>query len=66
MRIERHVSVDEQTATKVGSRRGEPIVIQINASAMHSDGHGFYVSANGVWLVDSVPIAYLTILEAKL
>jgi putative RNA 2'-phosphotransferase len=26
---------------------------------MHRDGHKFYVSANGVWLTESVPSEYL-------
>ena len=26
---------------------------------MHDDGYRFYRSENGVWLVDSVPVAYL-------
>ena len=27
---------------------------------MHAAGHVFYVSANGVWLVDAVPAAFIT------
>ncbi|QEG39350.1 RNA 2'-phosphotransferase [Roseimaritima ulvae] len=55
-----HLSPDEETATKVGSRRGQPIVLCVAAETMHRDGHQFYLSANGVWLVDAVPAAYLT------
>lgn len=55
-----HLSADETTATKVGSRRGKPIILQVGASAMHKDGHRFNLSANGVWLVDSVPTDFLT------
>ncbi|MGB7327630.1 MAG: RNA 2'-phosphotransferase [Rubripirellula sp.] len=55
-----HLSADEATATKVGSRRGKPIILQVDAAAMHLDGHRFYVSANGVWLVDAVPVEFLT------
>lgn len=55
-----HLSADQATATKVGSRRGKPIILQIAASAMHQDGHQFSLSANGVWLVDAVPTEYLT------
>jgi len=58
-----HLSADEATANKVGSRRGKPIILRVNAAAMHQDGHHFYLSANGVWLVDSVPVKYLTIPE---
>ncbi|MCA9125870.1 MAG: RNA 2'-phosphotransferase [Planctomycetales bacterium] len=55
-----HLSPDEETATKVGSRRGKPIILQVAAETMHRDGHQFYLSANGVWLVDAVPATYLT------
>lgn len=55
-----HLSSDVATATKVGSRRGKPIVLQVDAAAMHQQGHIFYLSANGVWLVDAVPPQYLT------
>ncbi|GAA5511049.1 RNA 2'-phosphotransferase [Novipirellula caenicola] len=54
-----HLSADESTATKVGSRRGKPIILRVNTAAMHHDGHRFYRSANGVWLVDAVPVEYL-------
>jgi len=56
-----HLSADEATASKVGSRRGKPIILPVNAAAMHQDGHQFYLSANVVWLVDSVPVSYLLI-----
>lgn len=55
-----HLSPDEETATKVGSRRGKPIILRVAAETMHLDGHQFYLSANGVWLVDAVPPTYLT------
>ena len=55
-----HLSPDEETATKVGSRRGKPIILRVAGETMHRDGHQFYLSANGVWLVDSVPATYLT------
>jgi putative RNA 2'-phosphotransferase len=28
---------------------------------MHRDGFEFYLSANGVWLVEAVPAAYLAV-----
>lgn len=58
-----HLSADEATADKVGSRRGKPIILQIDAATMHHDDHHFYLSANGVWLVDAVPANYLTFPE---
>jgi putative RNA 2'-phosphotransferase len=57
-----HLSGDEPTARKVGERRGKPIIFTIDAAAMRRDGHTFYRSANGVWLVDEVPPKYLSLL----
>ncbi len=55
-----HLSPDPQTATKVGQRRGYPVVLTIRAGDMHRQGHVFYRSANGVWLVDSVPVDFIS------
>jgi len=54
-----HLSADEATATKVGSRRGRPVILIVDAAAMAADGHTFRVSANGVWLTEQVPAKYL-------
>jgi putative RNA 2'-phosphotransferase len=57
-----HLSPDTQTATKVGERRGKPVILVIDAAKMRADGHLFYRSANGVWLVDHVPPQYLRVM----
>jgi putative RNA 2'-phosphotransferase len=54
-----HLSPDRETATRVGARRGRPVVLAVDAGAMHRDGHVFRVSANGVWLTEEVPPRYL-------
>ena len=54
-----HLSKDVETARKVGSRRGKPIILQVDASTMHAEGFTFYLSVNGVWLTDSVPARFL-------
>ncbi|NXY94293.1 RNA 2'-phosphotransferase [Streptomyces sp. BR123] len=54
-----HLSPDRETATRVGARRGRPIVLSVDAGAMHAAGHVFRVSANGVWLVEAVPPQFL-------
>ncbi len=54
-----HLSSDEQTAIAVGTRHGKPVVLTIDAGKMVADGHIFYQSANGVWLVDHVPVTYI-------
>ena len=55
-----HLSIDETTATQVGSRRGVPIVIRVASGKMHQQGHQFFQAANGVWLVEEVPVEFLT------
>lgn len=59
-----HLSPDTETALKVGSRHGAPVVLQIKAHEMHETGHTFYESANGVWLVESVPPEFLILEES--
>ncbi|MGW3985732.1 RNA 2'-phosphotransferase [Streptomyces sp. NPDC004830] len=54
-----HLSPDRETATRVGARRGRPVVLGVDAAAMHRDGHVFQVSENGVWLTEAVPPGYL-------
>lgn len=54
-----HLSPDRETATRVGARRGRPVVLSVDAAAMHRDGYVFRVSANGVWLTETVPAQYL-------
>jgi putative RNA 2'-phosphotransferase len=54
-----HLSSDVDTATKVGRRHGKPLVLRVNADRMHRDGFIFYLSANGVWLTERVPVRYL-------
>ncbi|MEW2287958.1 RNA 2'-phosphotransferase [Streptomyces sp. NPDC047841] len=54
-----HLSADRETATRVGARRGRPVVLSVDSGAMHRDGHVFHVSANGVWLTETVPARYL-------
>lgn len=54
-----HLSADRGTATRVGARRGRPVVLSVDAGAMHGAGHVFQVSANGVWLTDRVPPEFL-------
>jgi putative RNA 2'-phosphotransferase len=56
-----HLSGDRATAARVGARRGKPVVLEIDAAAMTSDGYVFFRSDNGVWLTASVPPRYLRI-----
>ena len=54
-----HLSKDVETATKVGARRGKPVILTINAIDMYHDGYEFFVSDNGVWLTNKVPAKYI-------
>ena len=54
-----HLSPDEETAVSVGRRHGKPVVLTIDARAMHEAGCAFYLAENGVWLTKSVAVKYI-------
>jgi putative RNA 2'-phosphotransferase len=54
-----HLSLDFDTAIKVGSRHGEPVVLEIESGRMAANAILFYCSENGVWLVAHVPPEYI-------
>ncbi len=54
-----HLSKDIKTAITVGQRHGKPFVFEVLAGQMYQDQHEFFLSANGVWLTDHVPVKYL-------
>lgn len=54
-----HLSKDVTVAKDVGGRRGKPKILIIDANQMHEDGVKFYLSENGVYLVDKVEMKYL-------
>jgi putative RNA 2'-phosphotransferase len=54
-----HLSLDMATATSVGSRHGSPVVLQVFSKKMYEQSFKFYLSANGVWLTDHVPVEFL-------
>jgi putative RNA 2'-phosphotransferase len=54
-----HLSAEEETAKKVGSRHGKPVILTVKAGEMRVDGHQFFQSENGVWLTEAVPAKYL-------
>jgi putative RNA 2'-phosphotransferase len=55
-----HLSEDVQTATRVGARRGRPIILTIAAGEMYAAGFRFLRSENGVWLTEHVPPQYIS------
>lgn len=59
-----HLSFDEVTAEEVGKRRkGEVTILKVAARKMREDGHCFWLSRNGVWLVAAVPPEYLSVIS---
>ena len=54
-----HLSPEIATATTVGSRHGAPVILEVDSHRMHVDGAKFWLSANGVWLVQAVAAKYL-------
>ncbi len=59
-----HLSADVETARKVGARHGKPVIFQIETVKMLEKGNEFFVSANGVWLVEEVAPEFLEVYEA--
>lgn len=54
-----HLSADLDTASKVGKRHGKLVILEVIAKQMRQAGHEFFISENGVWLTDHVPVQYL-------
>ena len=54
-----HLSSDMETARKVGSRHGKPVIYEIDCLQMAADGYRFFESANHVWLTKEAPVRYL-------
>ena len=59
-RMHVHLSATIETAKAVGSRHGKPVILTINAKAMHKAGIKFYLSENKVWLTDAIPLEYIS------
>jgi len=58
-----HLSPDFDTAIKVGSRRGTPVILEIDAQEMVESGEELLVSNNGVYLCKKVDPKFITILR---
>jgi len=55
-----HLSAARETAIAVGARHGKPVILLIDAKAMQAAGFKFYLSANMVWLTETVPVQYIS------
>jgi len=54
-----HLSADLDTASKVGQRHGKLVILEILTKEMNQDGYDFFLSENGVWLTEEVPVKYI-------
>jgi hypothetical protein len=50
----------EKASFALAIPRGKPVLLKVEAGKMHRQGFTFFLSANGVWLTDLVPVAFLT------
>lgn len=58
-----HLSADVETAEQVGKRRDRnPVILLVDAAAAHEDGIAFYEGNDKVWLADTVPPQYLSVM----
>ncbi len=54
-----HLTENREVASAVGKRYGKLIMLEIDSEKMSEDGFIFFKTANGVWLVESVPVEYI-------
>jgi putative RNA 2'-phosphotransferase len=57
-----HLSVDEETALQVGRRKSPtPVILRIAAEQASQNGVQFYQGNDSVWLADSVPAEFISL-----
>lgn len=56
-----HLSIDIVIATTVGKRHGKHVILTIQSLLMHNHGYKFFLSENGVWLTEIVPINFINL-----
>ncbi len=56
-----HLSTDTETAIKVGSRHGKPIVLAVDVTKYVFDGNKLFLSPNGIWQAETILPKYLKI-----
>ncbi len=54
-----HLSASQETASIVGKRHGKLVLLTIDTASMHKQGYEFFLSTNGVWLTDNVPVLFI-------
>jgi putative RNA 2'-phosphotransferase len=58
-----HLSGDVSTASVVGARRGDFVILEVASGEMHRGGQVFTQSSNGVWLTEDVAPRFITVLS---
>jgi len=57
-----HMSMDIETATKVGSRKDKtPVILEVDTEKAAQDGLKFYLGNETTWLADYIPPEYITV-----
>jgi len=56
-----HLVEDEATASEVGRRHGDPVVLIIKAHEMYEKGYEFFKTESAIWLTKEVPVEYVAI-----
>ena len=54
-----HLSKDIETASVVGKRHGDLVILEVDSESMFNDGIKFYLSKNNVWICDYVKVEYI-------
>ena len=54
-----HLSKDRETASIVGKRHGDLVILEVDLESMFNDGIKFYLSKNNVWICDYVKVEYI-------
>lgn len=54
-----HLSADLKTASMVGKRHGELVILEVLSQKMYEQKMDFFLSENDVWLTDHVPVEFL-------
>lgn len=57
-----HLSINKETAFKVGIRHGKAVILKIKSKEMYESGIKFYISENNVWLTDFVSKEYIDLM----
>ena len=61
-----HLSIDVETATRVGKRRDpEPVILKLDTEAAQKAGIQFYIGNDKVWLCKEMPKDCLSIFTPK-